>query len=58
MQQLRVHSRPGPFCYSRERMADRAEARVEAEGGSALTAVLSVVTCVALFVVVYGGWGY
>jgi hypothetical protein len=33
-QQLRVHSRPGPFCYSRERMADRAEARAEAEGGS------------------------
>ena len=55
LEHLRVRSRPVPLCYSRDG-ADQAS--TETESGTALSAVLSAVTCVALFVVVYGGWAH
>jgi hypothetical protein len=50
--------RPVPRCYSRSRMAKAiSESRIDTESNVVLVG-LSVVTCIATFVVVYGGWGF
>ena len=53
---LRVRARTAPLCYSRQPTADGIhKARIDAQSSTVLM-VLSVATCVATFLVVYGGW--
>jgi len=53
---LRVRARTAPLCYSRQPTADGIDkARIDAQSSTVLM-VLSVATCVATFLVVYGGW--
>ena len=53
---LRVRARTPPLCYSRQPTSDGIDkARIDAQSSTVLM-VLSVATCVATFLVVYGGW--
>ena len=55
---LHVRARSAPLCYSRQATSDVIhQARIDTQS-SAVLAVLSVVTCAAAFLVVYGGWGF
>jgi hypothetical protein len=50
-------ARPGPLCYSQMPTSNAIDhARIDARN-SATLAILTAVTCVAAFLVVYGGWG-
>ena len=50
--------RPVPKCYSRAGMSKAvSESRIDRESNAILIG-LSVITCVATFVVVYGGWSF
>ena len=53
-----VHTRPGPRCYSRPGMSQAiSESRVDTESNAILIG-LSVITCIAAFILVYGGWSF
>ncbi len=53
-----IHSRPVPRCYSRRTMSNAvSESRIHTEHNVVLIG-LSVVTCVATFVLVSGGWSF
>lgn len=57
LEHLRVRARRAPLCYSRQARSDGIEARIDAQSGAVLM-VLSVATCAATFLVVYGGWQF
>lgn len=53
---MHVHARSAPRCYSRQATSDVIhQARTDTQSNAVLA--LSVVTFVAAFLVVYGGWG-
>jgi hypothetical protein len=55
--QLCVDIGRAPLCYSRRTTSEVIDqARIETQSNAVL-AVLSVVTCAATFLAVYGGWG-
>ena len=56
-QHLHVRARSAPLCYSRQATSDVIhQARIDTQSNAVLA--LSVVTFVAAFLVVYGGWGF
>ena len=53
-----IHPRPAPRCYSRPGMSKAvSESRIHTERNVVLIG-LSLVTCVATFVLVSGGWSF
>lgn len=58
LEHVRLHARTAPLCYARRQRSHAIDpTRVDAQSYAALI-LLSILTCAAILLVVYGGWSF